>query len=115
MALIRTLRYQDRQVVVNDTHRFPAISIAHWIDRRCILQGSTMQGRQTAFRKLTGQKQKLPVYVDDHTILVPLSAAGDLDGVWVNWVSDPDRIPAKTSRNIRTFLRIIHSPHHPWT
>ncbi|WP_300940784.1 hypothetical protein [Faecalibaculum rodentium] len=55
------------------------------------------------------------MYVDDHTILVPLSAAGDLDGVWVNWVSDPDRIPAKTSRNIRTFLRIIHSPNHPWT
>ncbi|WP_297567112.1 competence protein ComK [uncultured Faecalibaculum sp.] len=115
MAVIESVRYCSRQVVINDTSCQPAASIEAWIGDLCILRGSTLEGRRMAFRQLTGQKQKIPVYVDDDTILVPLQAAGDLDCCWLNWVLQPDRIPDKTSRNIRTFLRIIHSPKPLWT
>lgn len=105
--MIRTLRYRNGEVVVNEDCGCPAISIEAWIDRQCLMHGSTMKGRQTAFRKLTGQKQKVPVFVDRDLILVPLDAAGDLDGCWVNWIVCKDQVPEKTSRNIRSFLRIL--------
>lgn len=113
MAVIRSVKYQNLGVVADGSFFFEARSIEAWIDGLCLRRGSTLAGRRKAFTVLTGQKQKVPVYVDPSLILVPLCAADDLEGEWVNWCQCPTRVPEKTSRNIRQFLRAIEAPLLP--
>ena len=44
MAVIESVRYCSRQVVINDTSCQPAASIEAWINGLCILRGATLLG-----------------------------------------------------------------------
>lgn len=58
-----------------------------WLEKECISNGSSLEGRKTAFRKLTNTSQKPGILINEYNGLLyfPLKADTNHNNIYVNY------------------------------
>ncbi|GEM_PF-2359057 len=75
----------------------------------CIRNGSTMEGRQSAFRKLTGCRQKIPVLISERTqyMVFPTLSPSHAECMWISCNDILDIQAADEGSSVVVFLNGI--------
>lgn len=62
-------------------------SIKSYLNKKCIENGSTLEGRKQAFSYLMNQKKYIPIVisVDPIEIYFPISSTKDPNCIWINY------------------------------
>ncbi|MCF0105397.1 MAG: competence protein ComK [Holdemanella sp.] len=60
-------------------------SISSYLNQLCIKNGSTLKGRTEAFKKLTGARKFIPVFVSDDIIYFPTASLKACDCLWIRY------------------------------
>lgn len=95
--------YQEK-----DTVRL-TISNLSYVKKRCIQALFTYEGYLKAVQKKLDIKYKVPVCIDDLTMLIPTKRVRDYDNIWINYMS-VDRV-IESSEGIEIYFygnRQIH-------
>ena len=71
--------HQDIKEYINET------SIDSYLNKLCLVNGSSLKGRKEAFKVLTNKKKFIPVIVSPFCIYFPLSSTSQHDCIWVRY------------------------------
>ncbi|OHE41790.1 MAG: hypothetical protein A2102_01315 [Tenericutes bacterium GWF2_38_8] len=63
------------------------ISNLSYIKKKCIESLFTYDGYLKAIHKKLGFRYKVPVYIDDVTLMIPTKRVRDYDNIWINYAS----------------------------
>ena len=63
--------------------------IKKYINKLCMDNLSTYDGRRLSIAKLLNQKDNIPIYIDKSTFLFPTKALREYDTVFINYFSIP--------------------------